>query len=57
MICPYRKELIAFEDGGYKEMFTPCVEEECPYYTELLPTCCWKVQMEIDTYQRRKVTE
>ena len=54
MICPYRKELIITDKGGYKEVFNPCVEVECPYYTSLLTNCCWKVQMEIDAYHAER---
>ena len=54
MICPYKKELIINDQGGYKEVFNLCVEEECPYYTSLLTCCCWKVQIEIDTYHERR---
>ena len=53
MICPYKKELIITDKGGYKEVFNPCVEVECPYYTALLTNCCWKVQIEIDAYTRK----
>lgn len=54
MICPYKKELIITDKGGYKEVFNPCVEVECPYYTELLTCGCWKVQIEIDADTRRR---
>ena len=51
MICPYRKELIITNDGGYQEVFNNCMEEGCPYYSALLTNYCWKVVMEIDAYK------
>ena len=54
MICPYKKELIITDKGGYKEVFNPCMGTECPYYTPLLTNGCWKVQMEIDAYHAER---
>ena len=47
MICPYRKEIIINDKGGYKEVWSPCAERECPYYSLVLNRCCEKAEMEI----------
>ena len=47
MICPYRKELIVNDQGGYKEVFRPCLERECPFFILTLTHHCWKVEGEI----------
>lgn len=53
MICPYRREVIVNDKGGYKEVFNPCLEIECPYHTSVLVTCCWKVTSEIEETRRK----
>lgn len=47
MICPYRKELIVNDKGGYKEVFSPCLAKDCPFFSPTITHWCWKVEGEI----------
>lgn len=54
MKCPRRKRYVKNSEGGWDELFLPCIKEDCAWWNEHNNECCFistgKVLNAISTY-------